>query len=177
MQRHHLGFAISGLLLFSGFVMAQSPGRAPQTGRPPESPNSQAAPGPDQLTPQVLAEMLRSATTFHDLVRSMNLNKSLGPDQHVQGPDGRLHHPLERTAETMGAGAGAGAAIGAMTHSQNGVLIGALVGGAGGLIIDQILKHREELKERPGYGPVPDTSDFSDRSRGLKNRSRDQDRH
>lgn len=121
--------------------------------------------------------MLRSATTFHDLVRNLNLNKSLGPDQHIEGPDGRLHHPLERTAETIGAGAGAGAAIGAMTHSQNGVLVGALIGGASGLIIDQILKHREDLKERAIYAPVSDINDASpERSPGLENRNRDQDR-
>jgi hypothetical protein len=115
--------------------------------------------------------MLRSATTFHELVENMNLSKSFGPDQHIQGPDGKFRHPLERTAQTIGAGAGAGAAIGAMTHSQNGVLIGALVGSAGGLIIDQILKHREDLADRSAHEPAPDANYApQDRPRGFKER-------
>jgi hypothetical protein len=118
------------LFLSGGFALAQSPAQTPSSG---------------QLTPQVLGEMLRSATTFHELVRNLNLDKSLGADQHIMGPDGQPQHPVGRTAATIGAGAGAGAAIGEMTHKQNGVLVGALVGGMGGLIIDQIVKHREEL--------------------------------
>jgi hypothetical protein len=172
MPQKYLSAATFILLFFSRFALSQSPAQTPPSGRAPVSPNTHAAPARDQLTPQVLAEMLRSATTFHELVQ--NLNKSLGPDQHIQGPDGRLHHPLERTAETIGAGAGAGAAIGAMTHSQNGVFIGALVGGASGLIIDQILKHREELRERAIYDQLPDASYApSDRSREFKDRDRD----
>ncbi|HLX43828.1 MAG TPA: hypothetical protein VKR43_10355 [Bryobacteraceae bacterium] len=134
------------LLAYSGLALAQQPTQpAP----------SQAGHAADQLTPQVLGEMLRSATTFHQLVQNLDLSKSLGPDQHVLGSDGRSHHPLDRTAETIGAGVGAGAAIGAMSHSQNGVLIGALVGGAGGLIVDEIVKHREALKQKAIDGPAP----------------------
>jgi hypothetical protein len=99
--------------------------------------------------------MLRSATTFHDLVR--DLNKNLGPDDHRPGPDGIPQHSIERTATTIGAGAGVGAAIGGMTRNQNGVLIGAMIGGAGGLILDQILKHREETHPKPIDAPVPET--------------------
>jgi hypothetical protein len=147
------------LLTFSGLVSAQQPTQpAP----------SQAGHPPDQLTPQVLGEMLRSASTFHQLVQNLNLSKSLGPDQHVLGSDGRLHHPLDRTAESIGAGVGVGAAIGAMSHNQNGVLIGALVGGAGGLIVDEIVKHREDLKQRAIDGPAPDLT--PNRSQGFKNR-------
>jgi hypothetical protein len=167
--------AASVLVLTGSFALEQSLGQTPPSGPPPAS-NTQAAPAPDQLTPQMLGEMLRSATTFHELVAQMNLNRSLGPDQHIAGPDGRPHHPIGRTVQTIGAGVGAGAAIGGMTRSQNGVLIGALVGGAGGLIIDQILKHRENSRERaygaatdPGYAPY-------DRSRELDDRDNDQDR-
>ena len=74
----------------------------------------------------MLGEMIRTAATFHDLVRSLNVNQSLGPDQHYIGADGKLHHSMERTAETIGAGAGVGAALGAMSHNQNGMMIGAL---------------------------------------------------
>ena len=123
----------------------------------------------------MLGEMLRSATTFHELVQNMNLNKSLGPDQHIEGRDGRLHHPLERTVQTIGAGVGAGAAIGAMSRNQNGVLIGALVGAAGGLIIDQVLKHREDVREQEYYGSVDDGDAPYDHPRELQRRGGDQD--
>ena len=104
----------------------------------------------------MLGEMLRSAATFHELVRSMNLANSLGPDQHAVGPDGRSMHSVQRTVQVMGAGAGVGAAIGEMTHKENGVMIGALVGGIGGLIVDQVMKQREEARYRAYYGPGPD---------------------
>jgi hypothetical protein len=167
MQRKLL-CAASVLLLSGSLSVGQSLGQTPPSG-PPAASNSQAS-ASGQLTPQMLGEMLRSATTFHELVAQMNLNRSLGPDQHIEGPDGRLHHPLERTVQTIGAGVGAGAAIGAMTRSQNGVLIGALVGGAGGLIIDQILKRREDNRERAygpaaaaGYAPYDRSREFDER--------------
>ena len=159
----HLGRVTFALLALSGFVLAQSPAQAPP---------------PEQMSPQVLAEMLRSATTFHELVRNMNLDQSLGQDHHVPGPDGRLHHPLARTAETVGAGAGVGAAIGAMSHRPNGVLIGALIGGAGGFIVDQILKHREEAKEKAAINRTPGADAATpDRPRGFRDRDGDSGRH
>lgn len=118
------------------------------------------APQPNQITPQVLGEMLRTAATFHDLVQNLNLSKSLGPDVHVPRPDGLPEHSVTRTAETIGAGAGVGAAIGGMTHRQNGVLIGALIGGAGGLIIDEILKHREAAHPKPVDATAPEPNQF-----------------
>ena len=134
----------AALIIFScasAFAVAQTPSPAPAQ---------------NQITPQMLAEMLRSATTFHDLVRDLSPNKSLGPDVHTIGPDGNSHHSLERTAATIGAGAGVGAAIGGMTRNQNGVLIGAFIGGAGGLILDEILKHREETHPKPVDAPAPE---------------------
>jgi len=129
----------SVLLCLSALALAQPP--AP----PPSS----------QLTTQVLADMLRSATSFHDLVQSLNVNKSLGPDIHTIGPNGLPQHSMERTAATIGAGAGVGVAIGEMSHKPNGVLIGAFIGGAGGLIIDEIVKHREQTQLKPVPAPVP----------------------
>jgi hypothetical protein len=143
--------ATLAFLCLSGFAAAQSPAPPPP------------APIASQLTPQTLGAMLNSAATFHDLVRSLNLSQSFGPNQDVVGPDGRLHHPLVRTAATIGAGAGAGAAIGEMTHSPNGVLIGALIGGVGGLIIDQVLKHKEEDRQRAFVSePPPPANDLHD---------------
>lgn len=132
----------SAVVLFAAVAFAQTP--AP----PPPQP----APA-NQLTPQVLADMLRSATTFHDLVQ--NLDKSLGPDVHTIGPNGLPQHSIERTAATIGAGAGVGAAIGSMSHKQNGVLIGAFIGGAGGLILDEILKHHEQSQGQLQPVPLP----------------------
>lgn len=114
-----------------------------------------APPPANQLTTQVLADMLRSATSFHDLVQNLNLNKSLGPDVHEIGTNGLPQHSIERTAATIGAGAGVGVAIGEMSHKPNGVLIGAFIGGAGGLIIDEIIKHREQNQLKPVPVPVP----------------------
>jgi hypothetical protein len=168
-MKNALLFATSGLILTAGLTMAQTPAypSAPPPAYPnyqtppPVYPNYQTPPPPaqaqSQLTPQMLGAMLRSAATFNELIRSMNLNQSLGPDQHYIGADGRLHHSMERTAETIGAGAGAGAAIGAMSHSQNGVMIGALIGGAGGLILDQILKQHEQQQARMMAAPAPET--------------------
>jgi len=42
----------------------------------------------------------------------------------------------------MGIGAGVGVALGEMSHSQKGAIIGAAAGTAGGLIVDQILRHQ-----------------------------------
>ena len=115
---------------------------------------SAAPPPPNQITPQVLAEMLRSATTFHDLVQ--NLSKSLGPDVHIVNPNGQPQHSVNRTAATIGAGAGVGAAIGGMSHKQDAMIMGAMIGGAGGLVLDEILRHHEETHPKPVYQPVPD---------------------
>jgi len=116
----------------------------------------QPAPPPpsNQLSMQTLAEMIRTANSFNELVRNMNLKARLGPDVHSIGPDGLPQHSAQRTAATIGAGAGVGAAVGGMTRSKNGVIIGAIIGSAGGLIIDQVVKHREET--RANAVPPPD---------------------
>jgi hypothetical protein len=134
-------------LAFTAAAQAQPPA--------PYPPPAQA------VTPQVLGEMLRTATTFHDLAMNLNLRNSLGPDEHVLGPDGRYHHSVQRTAAAIGAGAGVGAAIGGMSRNPNGVLIGAIVGSAGGLIVDQILRHREETQARGAYyDPGPGAGNY-----------------
>jgi hypothetical protein len=135
--------AALSFLSLSGLALAQQAQQAQQ----PAAPSN-------QLTPQVLGEMLRSAATFHELVQNLNLKKNFGPDDHVAGPNGLPQHSIARTAQTIGAGAGVGAAIGGMTKGQNGVLIGALIGGAGGLIVDQILKHKEDTQAPAAALPV-----------------------
>ena len=148
-MRRTLAFAVFLALSLSAFA-AQPQASAPSSDRPQAQ----------ELTPQVLGEMLRTATTFHELVTKLDPSKSLGPDQHVLGPDGQYHHPVQRTAAYIGAGAGAGAAIGGMTRSTNGVFIGAIIGSAGGLIVDQIMRHREETREKAAYNPAPETPPY-----------------
>jgi hypothetical protein len=126
-MRHFLPVIFSSVCL-SGLAVAQS-------SAPLATPSNRDA-------TKLLIEMMQSASNFHDLVQ--NMSKSLGPDVHAVGPDGSSQHSLERTAATIGAGAGVGVAIGSMTRNQNGALIGALVGSAGGLVLDEILKHREQ---------------------------------
>jgi hypothetical protein len=150
------------LLSFSGLALAQAPAQNPVPAQQPASLTS-------QLTPQMLGQMLNSAANFHELVRNLNLGKALGPDQDVVGADGQLHHSLTRTAATIGAGAGAGMAVGEMTKNPNGMLIGALIGGAGGLIVDQVLKHQEEARRNAvansAASPAPAPSGFKERER------------
>jgi hypothetical protein len=179
-----LSCAAIGLILLGGLALAQTPANKQagnnQAGNAQANAQakSQTAPAAGQLTPQTLGAMLSSAATFHELVQNLNLGKALGPDEHVLGADGQMHHSMDRTAQTIGAGAGAGAAIGAMTHGQNGVLIGALVGAGSGLLIDQILKQREQAKERAANGPAPDAGTSQpDRSRGFKARDGELERH
>jgi hypothetical protein len=126
-MKHFLPVIFSSVCL-SGLAVAQS-------STPPAAQSNQDA-------TKLLIEMMQSASSFHDLVR--NMSKSLGPDVHTAGPDGSSQHSLERTAVTIGAGAGVGVAIGSMTRNQNGALIGALIGSAGGLVLDEVLKHREQ---------------------------------
>ena len=137
-------FLTAGLLSIPAMAQAQAPA-------PP-----QGVPGQD-INVQFLGEMLRSANSFHDLVQGMQLQQNFGgrdADRSLP-PAERQRRELARTAAIMGAGAGAGVAFGAMTHSEKGLLIGALVGTAGGLVIDQILRHRAEAKAQPAYGPPP----------------------
>ncbi len=100
---------------------------------------SPPAPTNSQINLVLLAEALRTASTFHDLVKNLNVEKNLSQGQG-QGQTGA---PLDRTAAIMGAGAGAGAAIGELSRSQKGVLIGAAAGTVGGFVIDQILRQRD----------------------------------
>jgi len=99
------------------------------------------APPPPAADPnmQFLDQVMRTAAAVHALVAGMNLEKALGAQNTYAPGDPRA---LQRTAEFMGVGAGVGVALGEMSHSQKGVLIGAAAGTAGGLIVDQLLRHQ-----------------------------------
>jgi hypothetical protein len=115
-----------GLLSVASLGWCQSP--PPVPAKPPLN---------SQINLQVLAETLRTAATFHDLVKNLNVEKNLNPD----GGPAPSADPLKRTAAIVGAGAGAGAAIGELRGGQKAVLIGILAGAVGGLVVDQVMRH------------------------------------
>jgi len=156
-------------------LLAFGVGLSSAQAQPPDPPAPQGLPNQD-INVQFLGEMLRSANNFHDLVRGMQLEQTFGQHDRDAGlpPAERQRRELARTAAIMGASAGAGVAIGSMSHSEKGLLIGALVGTAGGLVIDQILRHRAEVKPQPVVGPPP--HEFRERDGRDPDRYGDRDR-
>ena len=120
-------------LICAAAMVAQTPSPAPAP-----------APNNSQLNLAFLADVLRSAAASHAAIQNMNLDKTFIPNDSAAG--------AARTAAIMGAGAGVGAAIGEMSHTQKGLLIGAIAGTAGALIIDQILQH-QAAKVSPDPAP------------------------
>jgi hypothetical protein len=147
----HKTFAILTLSLFgtaaSGWAQTPAP-----------------APSAQQLNIQLLAEALRTAATFHDLVKNLNTNveKNLAVNGASSSPSSA--QSLSRTAEIVGAGAGAGAAMGELSGSQKGMMIGAAAGAAGALVIDQIVRHHEAAKAAAQAEieaqPIPEPREF-----------------
>ena len=115
-----------------------------------------SAPSSSQLNLQVLADTLRAASTFHDLVKNLNVQKNLNPEGAPPST------PLARTAVIVGAGAGTGAAIGEWSGGQKAVLIGAIAGAAGGLVVDQVMRHKAAKAETqaPSEPPVPEAKEL-----------------
>jgi len=132
-MRKTFGFLSIALFCTTAMVFAQSPASAPA-----------ATPNNSQLNLQFLADVLRNAAASHSAIQGMNLDKTF--------TDGGATS-AGKTAAIMGAGAGVGAAIGEMSHTQKGLLIGAVAGGAGALIIDQILQHNAAAKASAGPQP------------------------
>lgn len=128
------------------FCMAAAWGQSQSTPQPSTNQAPAAAPAGSQLNLVLLAEALRSASTFHDLVKNLNVEKNLNTSPTAA--------PLDRTVAIMGAGAGAGAAIGEMSRSQKGILIGVVAGTAGGFLIDQILRQRDARATAAPAAPV-----------------------
>jgi hypothetical protein len=121
------------------------------------------APGTPQLNLQVLAEALRTAATFHDLVKNLDVEKNLKLDASAGSGQS-----LDRTAAILGAGAGAGAAIGELKGGQKAVLIGVAAGAAGALVLDQVLRHKSAKPEaQPAAGSqfAPEPKKFETRPR------------
>ena len=129
--RRLASLAIAPLLMIP-IAAAQSPTPAPTT-----DPNM-----------QFVDNVMRTATAIHDLVRGMNLQKSL--TAYPPG-DPRTN---QRTAEFIGMGAGVGMALGEMSHNSKGAMIGAAAGAAGGLVADQILRH--QAAKAQAAQPPPD---------------------
>jgi hypothetical protein len=94
---------------------------------------------------QFLDQVLKTATAVQSLVKSMDLKKAISAQTYPAG-DPRA---LQRTAEFIGVGAGVGMALGEMAHSQRGVITGAAIGSAAGVIADQILRRQAAKMQNP----------------------------
>ena len=115
---------------------------------------------------QMLAETLRAASTFHDLVRNLNVQKNLNPEgASAASAPATPTQAMARTAAIVGAGAGAGAAVGEWNGGQKAVVIGVIAGAAGGLILDQVLRHKAAKAEAQADSgqPVPEAKGFKPR--------------
>jgi len=99
-----------------------------------------------QLNTEFLSDLMRSAAMFNGMVQNLNLNKALHESGVTADSTDANGRPVKHTAAVLGAGAGVGLAVGGMTGNQKSAMIGAAVGGASALIIDQILQH--QAKER-----------------------------
>ena len=117
-----------------------------------------------QLNTEFLNDLMRSAAMFNGMVQNMNLNRTLHESGVAADSTDANGRPIKHTAAVLGAGAGIGLAVGGMTGNQKNAMIGAAVGGASALIIDQILQH--QARERLAN---PDTSrdNHSDRNRNY----------
>jgi len=99
-----------------------------------------------QLNTEFLNDLMRSAAMFNGMVQNLNLNRTLHESGVAPDSTDANGRPIKHTAAVLGAGAGIGLAVGGMTGNQKNAMIGAAVGGASALIIDQILQH--QAKER-----------------------------
>ena len=133
MYKTTIGIA-TALLCMTGLAIA-----APQT--TPANP-----PVNIPLNTEFLNDLMRSAAMFNGMVQSMNLNRTLHESGVAPDSTDANGRQVKHTAAVLGAGAGVGLAVGGMTGNQKNAMIGAAVGGASALIIDQILQH--QAKER-----------------------------
>ena len=99
-----------------------------------------------ELNTEFLNDLMRSAAMFNGMVQNLNLNRTLHESGVAPDSTDANGRPIKHAAAVLGAGAGIGLAVGGMTGNQKNAMIGAAVGGASALIIDQILQH--QAKER-----------------------------
>jgi len=125
---------VTTLLCMTGLALAE-----PQT--TPANPQVNV-----QLNTEFLNDLMRSAAMFNGMVQNLNLNKTLHESGVAPDSTDANGRPIKHAAAVLGAGAGIGLAVGGMTGNQKNAMIGAAVGGASALIIDQILQH--QAKER-----------------------------
>jgi hypothetical protein len=144
-------FLLAISLLLTQLANAQEPVPAK-----PASATAQPAADPNL---QFLDQVLRTATEVQSLVKSMNLGKAIAAQSSYPPGDPRS---LQRAAEFIGVGAGVGMALGEMAHSQRGAISGAAIGGAAGVIVDQILRRQAAKMQNsppdsnPPNSPRPD---------------------
>jgi hypothetical protein len=140
MYKTTLGIA-TGLLCMTGLVLAE-----PQT--TPANPQVNV-----QVNTEFLNALMRSAAMFNGMVQNLNLNRTLHESGVAPDSTDANGRPIKHTAAVLGAGAGIGLAVGGMTGNQKNAMIGAAVGGASALIIDQLLQHqaRERLTNPETY--------------------------
>src|ERR1700731_1670707 len=96
---------------------------------------------------------MRGAAMFNGMVQNMNLNRTLHESGVAPDSTDANGRPIKHTAAVPGAGAGIGLAVGGLTGNEKNAMIGAAVGGASALIIDQIVQHqaKERLANPDGY--------------------------
>ena len=123
---------------------------------------SAQAPAPADPNLQFVDNVMRTAAAVHELIRGMNLQNSFA--SYPPG-DPRAN---QRTAEFMGMGAGVGMALGEMSRNNKGAMIGAAAGAAGGLVVDQILRH--QAAKNATVQPAPDQIPPDPPSRGFSQR-------
>lgn len=151
-EMHEIAIRIGAVLLCVTAMAVAEPQNSPA----PASVNV-------QLNTEFLNDLMRSAIIFNGMVQNLNLNRTLhesGVAPDSTDPNGR---PIKRTAAVLGAGAGVGVAVGGMTGGQKGAMIGAIAGGAGALIIDQIIQHQQAAKARQAADAYRDSQPYSDR--------------
>src|ERR1700741_921081 len=108
----------TALLCMSGLALAE-----PQT--TPANPQVNV-----QLNTEFLNDLMRSAAMFNGMVQNLNLNRTLHESGVAPDSTDANGRPIKHTAAVLGAGAGIGLAVGGMTGSQKGPMIGAAGGRA-----------------------------------------------
>jgi hypothetical protein len=133
---------LTGMALTSALAFCQN-FAAPQN--PPQSapPSTGAELGVDLSG---LQDMLRTADSFNSAVKDMHLENRFQESQSGPSAPATQRDP-KRTMAMIGAGAGIGVALASMTGDRKAVMYGAIAGGVGGLIIDQIMRNRARKAE------------------------------